>query len=212
MIVNQRTNLRVLLLVAAVGLPIAVGLLVWSVAPGFQNTANNAAIGHATYVIDHTDDRELVGFASDVFFGRVTENLGQVLPEGSRNPRTLFNVEVMEVLKGSLSGTVKVSQAGGIFKDGTPYRMMDDPDLLEPDKVYLLATKGPAPERNGGGYFILSSGYGKYEILEGTLDTEQANELRTRFADAIENEIPFVLGAPDDETEEDSSPTAQPTE
>ncbi len=238
MIANQRTNLRVLLLVVAVGLAIAVGLLVWRAVPGFQNTADNVVIGHATYVIDHTDDKELVGFASDVLFGRVTESLGQVFPEGSSNPRSLFNVEVMEVLKGSLSDTVKVGQAGGVFKDGTPYRMMDDPDLLEPGKVYLLVMKGPAPKRNGGGYLILSAGYGKYEILEGTggtpgptgntgsgetsegedntgsgpgdtsgepgptgntdgpeiLDTPQANDLRARFADAIENEIPFDFG------------------
>ena len=134
--------------------------------------------------------------------------------------------------------------------------MMDDPDLLEPGKVYLLVMKGPAPERNGGGYLILSAGYGKYEILEGAgeppgpvgntgagetsedegdtssgpgdtsgepgptgntdgpaiLDTQQANDLRTRFADAIANEIPFVLGGPGDEAEEDSPPVSQPTE
>ena len=156
----------------------------------------------------------------------------------------------MEVLKGSLSGTVKVSQAGGVFEDGTPYRMMDDPDLLEPGKVYLLVAKGPAPERNGGGYLILSGGNGLHEVevLDGTgeppgptgntgsgensedggnsspgpggspggedstgntgaegdptgdtgakelLSSEQANELRTRFTDAIANEIPYDFG------------------
>ena len=118
---NQQNLHRKLLLAIAVVFAIAVGLLVWRFAPAFPGATNEVSIGLPSYVIDPTDDRELVGFASDVFFGRVTENMGQIMAH--RFPRSRFKVEVLEVLKGSLSGTVIVTQDGGVFEDGTPFRM-----------------------------------------------------------------------------------------
>ncbi len=126
-------------------------------------------------------------------------------------PNTLFQVEVLEVLKGSLSGVVKVVQAAGVDEDGSMFFMAGDTQLLETGKVYFLAVRGPALESNGGGYRVVSGGNGMHEveILEGTgeppgptgntgsegiLSSRQTDELRTRFADAIANEVPFDFG------------------
>lgn len=154
---------------------------------------------------------------------------------------------MLEVLKGSLSGTIKVSQQGGTFEDGTLFRMEGDLTLLEHSKNYLLATLR-SPKENS--HMVTSGGYGKYEILEGTgepagpvgntgsgegsspnpgpsgapgegpagntgadeiLDTKQADDLRTRFIYAIENEIPFVLGGAGEDVG-DSPAVAQPAQ
>ena len=112
---------------------------------------------------DLSNDRKLAGISHDIFFGRVTESLGQTIVDES--PETHFRVEVLEVLKGSLSGTIKVSQQGGTFEDGTLFRMEGDLTLLEHSKNYLLATLR-SPKENS--HMVTSGGYGKYEILEGT--------------------------------------------
>ena len=247
---NLLSTSRIWLLAIAFTLAVAVGLLAWRFAPApwFQGTTSEVSIGHAIYAIDMTDDRQVAGFASDVFFGRVVENSGQIMLD--EFPKTLFQVEVLEVLKGNLSGVVKVGQAAGVVEDGSMFFMAGDTQLLETGKVYLLVVNGPAPGSNGGGYSVVSGGNGLHEveILEGTgeppgptgntgsgegsenggdtnpgpnespggegstgntgadegptgntdapeiLNTPQSNELRTRFADAIANEIPFDFG------------------
>ena len=167
-------------------------------------------------------------------------------------PNTLFQVEVLEVLKGNLSGVVKVVQAAGVAEDGSMFFMAGDTQLLKKGKVYLLVVNGPAPKSNGRGYRVISGGNGMHEVLTGTgepsspprdtgsdetsegggspgealgksmsedntdapgiLNTQKANALRSRFADAIENEIPFDFGDTGDEFEEHSLPGAQPAE
>ena len=248
---NLLSTSRIWLLAIAFTLAVAVGLMAWQFAPApwFQGATNEVSIGHATYAIDVTDDdKEVAGFASDVFFGRVVENSGQIMLD--EFPNTLFQVEVLETLKGSLSDVVKVVQAAGVVEDGSMFFMAGDTQLLETGKTYLLVTKGPASEENGGGYVILSGGNGMHEvkILDGSaeppgptgntgsgensedggnsspgpggspggedstgntgaegdptgdtgakelLSSEQANELRTRFTDAIANEIPYDFG------------------
>ena len=247
---NLLSTSRIWLLAIAFTLAVAAGLVAWHFAPApwFQGATNEVSIGHATYAIDMTDDRQVAGFSSDVFFGRVVENSGQLMLD--EFPKTLFQVEVLEALKGSLSGVVKVGQAAGVVEDGSMFFMAGDTQLLETGKVYLLVVNGPAPERNGGGYSVVSGGNGMHEvkILDGSaeppgptgntgsgensedggnsspgpggspggedstgntgaegdptgdtgaeelLSSEQANELRTRFTDAIANEIPYDFG------------------
>lgn len=187
---------RLRLLAAAAGLALAAGILAWWFVPPLLY-CGPPVIAHATWVIDASNDRELAGFADDIFFGRVTEKVGQTTL-GSF-PQTNYRVEVLEVLKGSAAGVVAVSQQGGVMPDGACFRMAGDPDLLEPGKSYLLATHGSSAE-NGGGHLVISAGggYGKIELPAaageesgGILSTATAGELRSRFADAIANQIPF---------------------
>ena len=121
-------------------------------------------------------------FADDTFFGRVERRLGKV---AGPIPRTEFQVPVLETLKGSLPGSIIVSQEGGTdrlcFKSG----MGDDPHLMEPGESCLLFTR---PWASRGWHSVLS-GYGKHEFA----GPGDADQFRDRFTEAIRNEIPFVL-------------------
>ena len=137
---------------------------------------------YVQYITDFSDDRKLAGFADDVFFGRVERRSGQV---AGPIPRTQFQVTVLETVKGSLSGSVVVSQEGGTGPFCIKSRMADDPHLMEPGKSYLLFTRVWVSR----GWHSVASGYGKYELAA----PEDADQLLKRFTEAIENEIPFVL-------------------
>ncbi|MDH6285883.1 hypothetical protein [Rhodococcus opacus] len=64
------------------------------------------------WAFDATDLRALAGWADAIFVGTVLQESGgtKSLPS---SPETQFQVEVIESLKGTASGTVTVSQAGG---------------------------------------------------------------------------------------------------
>jgi hypothetical protein len=142
----------------AIGALIAVGLLAWAFLPDYLIPSRGVSTGQGIWVIDRSNDRELVGLAQDVFFGQVIEKLGQTRKYGY--PETQFNVKVLEVLKGSLSGTVKVNQQGGTRIDGTQWRMEGDPTLLDPGKSYLFVTRHlPAED-----WHTVSPGYGNIKL------------------------------------------------
>ena len=202
MAIRSISTPRRLLLLAALALTLAAGILAWRLVSDWWY-GGPVIYKHGPWVIDASDDRELAGFADDIFFGRVTERVGQTMVGGT--PQTHYRVEALEALKGSLSGTIAVSEQGGAWPGGAPFRMDGDPHLLEVGKSYLLATRRSSAE-NGGGHLVLSAGggYGKIELPEapggesgGILATTYAAELRTRFADAIANQTPFVLDGGD---------------
>ena len=77
--------------------------------------------------------------------------------------------------------------------------MTNDPNLLEPGKSYLFVTR--PLERKG--WHTLISGYGSIEIRvskhasdEEVLGSQHAGELRARFTDAVEHQIPFDIRNP----------------
>ena len=176
---------------------VSVGMLAWWMFLSddmreyrrFQKTY----ISHAHAVTDLSDDRKLVGFSHNVFVGRVVEKLGQTEEYGF--PETQFRVEVLETLKGSLSGEVTVNQQGGVRTwDGSAYRREGDPNLLEPGKTYLFATRH-LPEKD---WHTLMPGYGNLgiQVSEDASDKEilaakHTVQLRERFTDAVKNEIPY---------------------
>ena len=203
MLANNTSGPRLLPLALAAGMALAAGFLAWWFVPPWLYCGQ--VVAYATWVIDASNDRELAGFADDIFFGRVAARAGQTMVDGL--PQTDYRVEVLETLKGSAAGVISVSQQGGIMPEGGCFRMDGDPDLMEAGKTYLLATLRIIDrngESNGGGNMALSGGggYGKIELPEAAvgesiLNTPAAGELRTRFADAIANQIPFVHEADD---------------
>jgi hypothetical protein len=64
-----------------------------------------------SYAFDVTDTRRLVGWADNVFIGKVIRQDGTK----SRNdiPETQFKVELSDNVKGKLNGTVILNQQGG---------------------------------------------------------------------------------------------------
>jgi hypothetical protein len=114
---------------------------------------------HNVWAFDVTDKRQVVSWADDVFVGRVIRMTGTGIAPVARylgeskegtpyvadyedgSPYTLYDVEVVESLKGSLRGTVSVAQDGG-YKDDILYTVEGDTSLIA-GRTYVFATKGP---------------------------------------------------------------------
>ena len=148
--------------------------------------------GHESSRTDFSNDRKLVGFADNVFFGTVISEDGQTLEYGW--PETQYSVRILETLKGTaeVGSVLTVNEAGGTYEDGTPYRLEGDHNMLKVGSHYLLITRSfPAK-----GWNTLVGRYGGHEIEVGgkgidPVTTDAAVALRARFEDAVENEVPF---------------------
>ncbi len=81
--------------------------------PSERTECEGAIIADAAF--DVSDERNLVGFADNVFVGRVAKKVGNrgSMRSGLGMPHTLFSVEVSENVKGKLGGAVTVAQPGG---------------------------------------------------------------------------------------------------
>ena len=149
--------------------------------------------GQASYVTDFSDDRKLVGFADDVFFGQVVENLGTSEKRGP--PESQFRVQVLETLKGTLEGEVTVNQSSEFHVGASQDEFMGEPALLGRGNSYLLVTRTSQET----GWHTVASHYGRILIRrvskdasrEKILNSPHANELRSRFTLAVDNEIPL---------------------
>lgn len=96
------------------------------------------------YAADFSNDRILVGASHNIFVGRVIAQSGT--KERGIGPETQFRVEIVENIKGELSGEVTVNQQGG-YKDGELYVVGEDEDsdpgsyVLREGSTYLFATR-----------------------------------------------------------------------
>lgn len=159
---------------ALAGLAVAAALTLTS-----REDAAAPLIVHSDNAVDTSDDRRLVGFADNVFVGRVLARAGQT--DELSMPETQFRVEVVDTIKGSLAGTVTVNQFGGTA-DGRTVLLEGDP-LLEPGRTYLLATR----TRADLGWQTVVAGHGRIELR----GADHGRQLKARFADARAREIPF---------------------
>lgn len=163
-----------------------------------------------TYPYDVKDKRMLVGASDNVFVGRVVEQVGAkpldaVGGEGVdaatadiAQPRTQFSVEVLRNIKGRLSGTVTVSQDGGVveYKADKDYPeagvragetvrelvLVEEDSLLEPGRKYMLVTsKDPV----NGWHQIVAPGKGNERIDK----TGELEELEGEFEQAEKEQV-----------------------
>ncbi len=150
--------------------------------------------GDAEFVINVTDDRELVGAVHNVFIGNVIAQTGNKpntppLEAGNTtgfSPQTQFRVEVLENIKGNLNGIITVSQYGGyIEKDSVNQLVLIEGDkLLEPGKAYLFATRFNEIDR---WHTITAPAYGDLVITD---QIDYQNKIE-RFRKAFAQEIPL---------------------
>ncbi len=117
-----------------------------------------AIVDHA---FDVTDDRLLVGFADNVFVGRVTKKAGSESSVGSGIPYTMFSVEVLENVKGNLDGASTVAQAGGYDSAAGCVKLMEGDELLKPGQEVLFVTRYDGRNRR---HQITTSGYGDLRV------------------------------------------------
>lgn len=127
---------------------------------------------------DVSETNKLVGWADSVFIGRVVEQSGSKSIDGF--PETQFKVEVLQSIKGDLTGTVTVNQQGGY--EGNQLTLIENDSLLEEGKSYLLVTKYLEDEN----WHTLVPVYGDIEIQ----NENQKQELINKYQTAFENQVP----------------------
>lgn len=141
------------------------------------------AYGDALYAINVSDDRELIGAATDVFVGKVIEQVGT-----STEPyvRTHFRVEILETIKGDVSGKVIVNQRGGFqtINGDTVLLLTEGDELLQQGETYFFSTKG----NDERGYTFIPV-YGNILIKT---EEDYQNTMK-RFQKALAEEIPEKL-------------------
>ena len=139
-----------------------------------------------SWSFDHEDIRKVVGASNHIFVGRVVAVVGRkgIPTSGPGNefiPQTQFSVEVLENIKGELSGTVTVNQMGGTDASGAVVVVEGD-TLLEVGKTYLLATWHSSDD---GWYSIVAEGYGNVQVE----DADKRSREVERYRSAIVHQI-----------------------
>ena len=187
---RQLSSRRILIGLAVV-CALGAGILFWILSTSGSDQQSREVIGHPMWALDRSDDRQLAGAAHDIFFGRIIQQSSEINRDGI--PHRQFEVEVLEVLKGSLSGTVTVDQEGGNYADGVNYRVEGD-NLLELGESYFFATRKWAHKD----WYTVVPEYGdvKLDVPDSAskahiLASEDAAAMRTRFIAAVADPIPF---------------------
>lgn len=92
-------------------------------------------------MIDLNDPNAVADHADDIFLGTVA-SAGDVVVTDGPVPTSTFTVKVEKLIKGDVSGSVEVTQEGGLNKkENTVYKYGGDA-LLKVGETYLFATKG----------------------------------------------------------------------
>lgn len=205
-----------LLVVLAVGLLAALGAVAYAVAANNYGTEAAADDGaeateqeeaeaagdggtkiEGKAAIDPKDERQIVGGSTDVFFGRVVEQVGSegapTAKPGAEQPMTQYAVEVTEVIKGDASGTVTINQLGGYVDDGHENHrhldLIEGDSLMEPGQEYLFSTNY-VEEKDW--YQIVLAGVGNVEVK----DKAQRQELEQKFEEAEANQVEVNIPSP----------------
>ena len=186
------TTVRLLLALVIVG----AGFVAYAVLAGGASETDATGGGEVinlevNYAFEPADEKQLIGFATNVFVGRVVEKVGAEGaplsgPGGEVLPRTQFSVTVLKNIKGDLGGRVTVSQTGGYDSaQGRRVRVEGDP-LLQPGQQRLFVT---SYNREEGWYTIVAQPFGDIRIK----DESQRTELVRKFQRAHEAQVPFDL-------------------
>jgi hypothetical protein len=135
----------------------------------------------ASYVIDVSDTRQLVGWADNVFIGRVEAGIGTIYATSSL-PWSLYRVRVLENIKGNLPEVVKVGQEGGFSIEQNTMLLMGDDMLLAAGNEYLFVTKA-----DSRGWHTLVPSYGDLPVGA----SRQRRAITDKFREAYAQEIPY---------------------
>ena len=181
---------RLMLALAVAGL----GFVIYSMLAEGSSRTDGAGSGDVVnvqvdYAFEPSDERQLVGFATNVFVGRVIGKVGaEGVPlsgPGDRiMPRSQFSVAVLRNVKGDLGGKVTVSQTGGYDESVGRQVLIEGDPLLRPGQELLFATRYDQEE---GWYTIAAQPFGTVPIE----DERQRANLVHRFEPGRDQQIPF---------------------
>ncbi len=124
---------------------------------------------HVDTPLAFADETKLVAVFDNVFVGRVLRKIRNVPPWEKGNPAPLptteFAVEVKENIKGSLSGTVTVSQGGGCDPKYGRVVLINGDSLLKPGEEAVFTT---SKDSTGDSYSLVA-----YKRSHATFETEE---------------------------------------
>lgn len=132
-----------------------------------------------SHAFDVTDPQRLVGWAENVFIGKVIKMSGTSEERGMLE--TLFKVEVAENIKGELQGEVTVSQQGGY--EGNNLILVENDQLLKEGESYLFVSRKDEEHD----WHTVVPVYGDILISS----ESHKEELLTKYEKAYQEEIPF---------------------
>lgn len=177
--ISSKTKKRMLLVAPAIAA--AIALSVGGSALFFENAPVNQEVQNisASYAFDVTDQKQLVGWADNVFIGRVKETKGTSNEDGFLE--TQFEVEVAENIKGELNGNITVNQQGGY--EGNKLLLVENDQLLKEGESYLFVSR----YNKKHGWHTIVPAYGDILIENET----HKEEIISIYKAAYENEVPF---------------------
>lgn len=130
--------------------------------------------------VDFSDRRKLAGRSDNIFVGTVVGN-GVVDRDSRGGVYALFPVQVDENIKGNLTGTVTVRQAGGYdARYGTVQIVNGDP-LLKSGETYVFVTIADIARD----VYTTFSGHGNIHVVS----PEARSRLISEFEEAVRNQI-----------------------
>jgi hypothetical protein len=176
-----KSNNKKLLAFAAPGLAAIIALGI--AGPGLLSNQppENPVIQtvQTSHAFDVTDPQRLVGWADNVFIGKVIKMSGTSEERGMLE--TQFKVEVAESIKGELQGEVTVNQQGGY--EGKKLILVENDQMLKEGESYLFISR----KNEEHDFHTVVPVYG--DIL---INSEaHKEELLTKYEKAYQEEIPF---------------------
>lgn len=145
----------------------------------------------ARFIEGMDKDEIFVGIVHNIFVARVISKVGQTNLE-NLPITTEFRVEIIDNIKGNLTGEQVISQEGGY--DNGILTLVEGQKLLKPGSVYILAAR-----TDGQGHYVISSHNKGVTLIdvssrtttEGILDLVSKNNIWLKLEEAYRNEIPF---------------------
>lgn len=148
-----------------------------------------------SYIIDVTNQRELVGSADYVFVGEVLKNEGvdyrnPVIVEDAPNepytitsPYTNYTVQILENIKGNLitDQSIPIAKDGGLSEDGSCYVLYEKDELPIEKEIYMFYAFA---QQDGS---LLLSGRNSNIKINGQKDSFQNTDIYQEVLEASRN-------------------------
>ena len=125
---------------------------------------------------DMSTPEKAVGAVDYVFVARINSIKKTLYSD--YEPYTVYNITILENIKGNLLTDITLTQMGGISKSKKEYILPSDTKLLKQGKTYLILSY--VPEYNGD--LQINSNYNYIEL------NDSKDELITRYQQAYKNE------------------------
>ncbi|GAB2024969.1 hypothetical protein OfM1_10400 [Lactovum odontotermitis] len=145
-----------------------------------------------SYAVDPNNLEALSGIVDNVFVGEVIKEIETIYPKPAKTPFTVYEVKVIENLKGefSESKSVRLYKDGGHAENGTLYIYEDD-EMPEKGNYYIFATYTQNPNRDLPAGSIVASGMNSTIPLNNSGSVALKSNKVKEFQDAVANQTPF---------------------